>query len=116
MDSPEIQAATEFIREYGSDGPFIPCAYYDDEMDCTCIRIRDCSVIMVETDAAIGIRTSAKPDDNGEVVGFDIYGVRARTGKSLPEILTMVEDIDTLLKKFPEIATAVAKMKFPDRD
>jgi len=104
--------------------PFKPVAYYDEDLDCIRVVVRECSTTEVRINRALTLLEDNFPNaGDDKFVGFNIKGVRyfcAEKGWSLDHPIRLSSLLDAIVRLFPdmsvELAVALAKKMIPDQE
>jgi len=95
---------------------FRPLAYYDKQLDCIRVEIRDCSVTEIRLDYVFTILEDNYPEpDQEKYVGFTIKGVRhlfARLGIPLEGVLRITDLLAQIVAKCPQEVMTAALAQF----
>jgi hypothetical protein len=99
------------VREVfaGHPGPFRPCAFFDDRLDCIRVIAGDCSVLETRVNEVLTVLADNYYSESGrkKYVGFTVKGARhfcEQHGFSLATPIKVSELLDAIIAAFPEPA------------
>ena len=114
MSTRALADAAEFIKSNGTSS-FSPFAYYDKDLDCIRVRIKDCSMIEKRMNRIFTIVIAAHSQQQDDPVGFNIKGVRFLFNQlKLPKegVVQLTAIIDKIVKVYPDSVAKAVQKKF----
>lgn len=102
-----LENANAFIRKDVS-ATFKPVAYFDEQLDCVRVIIRDCSVTEVRINEYLTIAEDNYPQNPADrYVGFTVKGVRhfirAKTQKGQTQSVEIGAVLEQMLAELPKL-------------
>jgi hypothetical protein len=102
----------------GTTGPFRPCAFFDDRLDCIRVIARDCSVLENRINPALTVLEDnySQDADRTRYVGFTLKGARhfcSGNGFDLNAPIEISALLDAVLRSFPGIAVEMFAIARP---
>ncbi|SRR6266446_1531766 len=100
-----LESSTAFIRS-SVTASFKPVAYFDEELDCVRVIIRDCSVTEVRINEHLTIAEDNYPTNPADrYVGFTVKGVRhfLRSKKESPQVTAIGAVLEQMLAELPTL-------------